>query len=172
MTKDIQDRELALFLKKCDERKVPTIMTDIEEKIGWIRLWSLSMDQGHKGVSGLKAFVRIVCHPPHALKLCPKCDATDLGDESLLSHVITQHLMVNYSEQDVLSVSEETVYHSLQESLLFTDCSSFVLSLSLFFIVLLLLVTIPAGSPLLFYSILSGRTGSQNALMECQIMVT
>ena len=109
MTKDIQDRELALFLKKCDERKVPTIMTDIEEKIGWIRLWSLSMDQGHKGVSGLKAFVRIVCHPPHALKLCPKCDATDLGDESLLSHVITQHLTVNYSEQDVLSVSKETV---------------------------------------------------------------
>ena len=52
MTKDIQDRELALFLKKCDERKVPTFMTDIEEKIGWIRLWSLSMDQGHKGVSG------------------------------------------------------------------------------------------------------------------------
>ena len=67
------------------------------------------MDQGHKGVLGLKAFVRIVCHPPHALKLCPKCDATNLGDESLLSHVITQHLAVNYSEQDVLSVSEETV---------------------------------------------------------------
>ena len=60
---------------------------------------------------------------------------------------------MNYSEQDILSVSEETVYYSLQESLLFTDCSSFVLSLSLFFIVLLLLVTIPAGSPLLlFYS--------------------
>ena len=149
------DRELALFLKKCDERKVPTIMTDIEEKIGWIRLWSLSMDQGHKGVSGLKAFVRIVCHPPHALKLCPKCDATDLGDESLLSHVITQHLTVNRTSS---VYQKRQFYHSLQESLLFTDCSSFVLSLSLLFIVLLLLVTIPAGSPLLFWILDSGKS--------------
>ena len=66
------------------------------------------MEHGPKSVSGLKEFVRVVCHPPHALKVCPKCDTADLGG-SLLSHIILQHLSVNYSEQDILSVSGETV---------------------------------------------------------------
>ena len=108
MTKKIQDRELALFLRKCYKKRVSTIMIDIEEKVGWVCLWNLSMEHRHKSVSGLKASVRVVCHPPHALKGCPKCDAADLGG-SLLSHIILQHLSVNYSEQDILSVAEETV---------------------------------------------------------------
>ena len=66
------------------------------------------MDHGHKGVSGLKAFVRIVCYSFHALIAFLKCDATTLNGNSILSHIISHHTTVSFSDEDTSGVSKET----------------------------------------------------------------
>ena len=82
------DRETLISDSK--SRSDTVLLARIEKKIDWCKLWDLCRDHGPKSVVGLRAFLRIIVHPAHANKCCPKCDIDKL-DASLLSHVIVDH---------------------------------------------------------------------------------
>ena len=77
---------------KHDGRPDLSVVVEVEEAIGWPKLWDLALDRGPNCIHGLRNFVRIVTYPPHATSPCPLCEDKDVPRVSLLSHVIGSHM--------------------------------------------------------------------------------
>ena len=55
-----------------------SVVVEVEEAIGWPKLWDLALDRGPNCIHGLRNFVRIVTYPPHATSPCPLCEDKDV----------------------------------------------------------------------------------------------
>ena len=107
------DREK--LLDECEGRSDAVVVVRIEREIGWCKLWDCGRNRGPKCIAGLRALVRILTYPAHAMNCCPKCDVDRLGEGmTLLAHVIEKHtsarftsiiLCLRITHQNPLSVS-------------------------------------------------------------------
>ena len=109
MKETIYNLDREALISNGESRGDTALVARIEKEIGWCKLWDLCRDHGPKSVVGLRAFLRIIVHPFHANKCCPKCDIDEL-DASLLSHVIVDHSTACFSNEELLtSLFEETL---------------------------------------------------------------
>ena len=91
----------------------------IEREIGWCKLWDCGRDRGPKCIAGLRALVRILTYPAHAMNCCPKCDVDRLGEGmTLLAHVIEKHTSARFTSAQLLnSLFEDNSSDFLPESI-------------------------------------------------------
>ena len=96
------DREK--LLDECEGRSDAVVVVRIEREIGWCKLWDCGRDRGPKCIAGLRALVRILTYPAHAMNCCPKCDVDRLGEGmTLLAHVIEKHTSARFTSAQLLN---------------------------------------------------------------------
>ena len=78
------------------------LISQIAQVISWSKLWDQALDkEGPRCVNGLKPLVQIIItYPPHATRVCPKCDVNEL-EVSLLAHILLEHFNARFSESDL-----------------------------------------------------------------------
>ena len=64
-------------LCRCSE-KAP-IVAQVQELVGWLRLWDTTMEYGAQHVRGLQMLSRQMAHHGKGRRLCPLCEASDSG---------------------------------------------------------------------------------------------
>ena len=114
------DREK--LLDECEGRSDAVVVVRIEREIGWCKLWDCGRNRGPKCIAGLRALVRILTYPVHAMNCCPKCDVDRLGEGmTLLAHVtrstpLQDLLLCNYSII-CLRITHQILTYFLPESI-------------------------------------------------------
>ena len=78
------------------------IIVQIEEEIGWRRLWDMALDHGQRCIDGLRHLARILAYPTHAVKPCPLCDLEDFLT-LIIDHILQQHSSLSQTEEGLLS---------------------------------------------------------------------
>ena len=120
INEEILSKDRKLRLAKHEGRPDLSVVVEVEEAIGWPKLWDLALDRGPNCIHGLRNFVQIVTYPPHATSPCPLCEDKDVPRVSLLSHVIGSHMS---NSCDFLSLPFSLVTDS--DSTLFNYLCSF-----------------------------------------------
>ncbi len=77
-----------LLLKRCAV-KAPLI-AEIEERIGWARLWDATLNFGVQHTRGLQMLSRIMSHHGRGNRPCPLCDTAPL-ESSVMEHLLGAH---------------------------------------------------------------------------------
>ena len=119
INEEILSKDRKLRLAKHDGRPDLSVVVEVEEAIGWPKLWDLALDPGPNCIHGLRNFVRIVTYPPHATSPCPLCEDKDVPRVSLLSHVIGSHMSNICDSCELLSLfslvtdSDSTLFNYL-----------------------------------------------------------
>ena len=78
INEEILSKDRKLRLAKHEGRPDLSVVVEVEEAIGWPKLWDLALDRGPNCIHGLRNFVRIVTYPPHATSPCPLCEDMDV----------------------------------------------------------------------------------------------
>ena len=119
INEEILSKDRKLRLAKHEGRPDLSVVVEVEEAIGWPKLWDLALDRGPNCIHGLRNFVRIVTYPPHATSPCPLCEDKDVPRVSLLSHVIGSHMSNICDSCELLSLfslvtdSDSTLFNYL-----------------------------------------------------------
>ena len=77
---------------------------EVEEKVGWARLWDASMDLGVCHIRGLQFLSRAMSHHGRGCRPCPLCNVTPL-DRPVLEHIMSAHqdaLHLNYNTEQMV----------------------------------------------------------------------
>ena len=112
INEEILSKDRKLRLAKHEGRPDLSVVVEVEEAIGWHKLWDLALDRGPNCIHGLRNFVRIVTYPPHATSSCPLCEDKDVPRVSLLSHVIGSHMsnICDFCHYSLLSLTLTPLY--------------------------------------------------------------
>ena len=69
--------------------KAPVI-AEVARRVGWARLWDVTLDIGGKAVRGLQMLSRVMSHHGRGSRPCPLCDAAAL-QSTVLDHILEHH---------------------------------------------------------------------------------
>ena len=118
INEEILSKDRKLRLAKHEGRPDLSVVVEVEEAIGWPKLWDLALDRGPNCIHGLRNFVRI---PSYLSTPCHFAvpEDKDVPRVSLLSHVIGSHMSNICDSCELLSLfslvtdSDSTLFNYL-----------------------------------------------------------
>ncbi len=90
LKEEIRRLDQKLLLERCAV-KVPCI-AEIEERIGWARLWDATLNFGVQHTRGLQMLSRVMSHHGSGNRSCSLCDTAPL-ESSVMEHLLGAHCM-------------------------------------------------------------------------------
>ena len=88
MIEDFRQLNHSRMLRRCSERA--PLIVQVEERVGWARLWDATLDLGVHHIRGLQALSRLMSHHGRGCWPCPLC-AVNPVDGPILEHILSSH---------------------------------------------------------------------------------